>query len=211
MPTRFNVDISDVENKWSFVGREKFAKLVEDFEMVLESCQYTGLWVYGTEGYGKSHLLAVVVCYLIARGKRVVYIPDCRECLNEPLSYILPSMLFAWADDETMQRKIMELNSVDDFDRLIEYRRDIVMVFDQMDGLDILDNEDKEIERYKGNLYKWLIGFRAAHKAVLGTSANNRSFRLMNLDQTSEINMRLYRGLTEVSLNDNSCFAKKTS
>src|SRR6185295_2194585 len=100
-------------HNWFYMGREKFAELLRMFEEVREP-SYRGFWLYGTEGYGKSHLLAALVCHLVHAGERVVYIPDCRECVNDPVSYVRAAMLFAWADDDTMQEEITTLNTMEE-------------------------------------------------------------------------------------------------
>ena len=84
---------------WRYVGRTKFKQLVQNFDEVRCDEHYTSLWLYGTQGYGKSHLLAALVCYLAAQDERVVYIPDCRSLLDDPVEYVKTAMLFAWADD----------------------------------------------------------------------------------------------------------------
>jgi chromosomal replication initiation ATPase DnaA len=91
------------EGNWSYVGRMKFKELLQELKEVRESTKYTALWLYGTQGYGKFHLLAALVCYLAAADERIVYIPGCRAMLNSPVRYIQAAMLFAWADDITTQ------------------------------------------------------------------------------------------------------------
>ena len=91
-PVRFNVDKNKAEEKWPYVGREMF---VEELKEVRDSNIYTSVWLYGTQGYGKSHLLVALVCYLAAQDERVIYIPDCRVLLQDPVEYIRAAMLFA--------------------------------------------------------------------------------------------------------------------
>ena len=68
---------SDNQRHWFYIGREKFTELVNRVQALRESGDTSALWVYGTKGYGKSHLLAALVCYLTAQKEWVVYIPDC--------------------------------------------------------------------------------------------------------------------------------------
>jgi hypothetical protein len=44
--------------------------------------------VYGTDGYGKFHILAALACLLVRQKETVVYLPDCRAMLREPLEYL---------------------------------------------------------------------------------------------------------------------------
>jgi hypothetical protein len=66
VPKRFNTDPEGDKDKWLYVGREEFVNLVNKFRYVQEYRSTDTLLVYGTKGYGKSHLLAVLVCYLAA-------------------------------------------------------------------------------------------------------------------------------------------------
>jgi chromosomal replication initiation ATPase DnaA len=74
---RFKVD-NTAERNWPYVGRTKFKELVERLKLVRNSHVKSAVWLYGTQGYGKSHLLAALACYLAAQDERVVYIPDCQ-------------------------------------------------------------------------------------------------------------------------------------
>ena len=107
-PVRFKL----VEENWKYVGRTKFKELVQELKEVQESKNHPTLWLYGTQGYGKSHLLAALVCHLIARDERVIYIPDCRALLEDSVEYLQATMLFAWADDIATRDTIMTLNTL---------------------------------------------------------------------------------------------------
>jgi NACHT domain-containing protein len=124
------------------------------------------LWLYGTQGYGKSHLLAALVCCLVAKGERVVFIPDCRECVKRPVSYIQAAMIFAWADDDERRQEIMELDTMEMIGRFFDGTTGVVFVIDQLNAL---EPEEKD------HLHGWLTGFCSRHKAVFGSSANYTS------------------------------------
>jgi chromosomal replication initiation ATPase DnaA len=87
VPVRFEVD-NLVEGNWLHAGRTKFKELLQELKEVRKSTVYTTVWLYGTQGYGKSHLLAALVCYLAAADERVVYIPDCRALLKSAVEPI---------------------------------------------------------------------------------------------------------------------------
>ena len=66
------------DDSWSYLGREYFTTLLNKVTELMGSA--TGeISLYGTIGFGKTHLLAALVCYLSVAGKRVVYFPDCRD------------------------------------------------------------------------------------------------------------------------------------
>ena len=190
------------------MGRERFRDLLNKLRRTQQNRRRTALWVYGTRGYGKSHLLAALVCYLAVRGERVVYIPDCRECLKSPVEYIQAAMLFAWADDDddNIQREIISLDTQEKIRHFFRSNQKILFVIDQMNGLAEMDGDDNQTRDRKGKVREWLDGCRASHKAILSASANYKAYLQSSEMQNTEVTMRVYGGLTEVSLGKNNCF-----
>jgi len=127
VPNRFKV----ANGNWQYVGRTRFKELLQKVEDVRVSEVYTTTWLYGTPGYGKSHLLAALVCYLAAQDVRVVYIPDCRELVDEFIEYVRAAMLFAWADDITAQEEIMALKTEADIRLFFKEERNVTFVVDR--------------------------------------------------------------------------------
>jgi hypothetical protein len=207
LPKRFKTDPKDCRKMWSYMGREKFKKLQEEFEKMRESNDTSALWLYGTKGYGKSHLLAAFVCYLIARGERVVYLPDCRESIKGPVYDIRAALLLAWADDDSKQREIMTLNNKEEINKFLERHEDAIISADQVNGIEIKDEDSKEIKTDKRLLHECLVSIMKGHKTILSTSANNSYFQVEET-QTSEDTMPVYRGLTKVSLDKSGFFTK---
>ena len=129
----------DSKGNWGYMAREKFKELLQAVDELLES---TGvdLLFYGTIGYGKSHLLAALVCYLFSTGSQVIYIPDCQQCLRNPVEYVRTAMLLAWVGNYALQMEIMDLETRLDIlgfldDRAAEGRQ-VVFVIDQMNALE---------------------------------------------------------------------------
>ena len=156
VPTRFRAN-ADSEDSWSYVGREMFMKLLGRLRRVQKACDRTALWVYGTKGYGKSHLLAALVCYLTAQGERVIYIPDCRECVRSPVEYVQAAMLFTWADNKAIQDEIITLDTQKKIEKFFDCHPNLTFFIDQMNGFEGQDNKVK----------RWLTSCRAWHKAVV--------------------------------------------
>lgn len=76
---------------FSYMGRREFKQLSDVISRLAEfpwMTAYRELYLYGTLGYEKPYLLAAIVCFLIQRGKNVVYSPDCRALLEKPVRYI---------------------------------------------------------------------------------------------------------------------------
>ena len=119
-------------------------KLVNKFRDVRKDRSTNTLMVYGTKGYGKSHLLAALVCYLAAKKERVLYIPDCKECVKEPVSYFKSAMLYTWADDETMQKFFKNLKTMDEILDFLNNQKHIIVVIDQMNALAASDGDSDD-------------------------------------------------------------------
>src|SRR6266480_2370546 len=158
VPSRFDIDN---ENKWFYVGREIFTKLLNEVQKPWLPNR-SSLWVYGTRGYGKSHLLAALVYYLSPTEKKIVYIPDCRQCLVGPIPYVRAAMLFAWKDDESRSR-IMRLRTMNEIYEFFQEHRDlrnddgeIIFVIDQMNALQESDEDNDNEKSAKADLRSWL-------------------------------------------------------
>jgi len=210
-PNRFDVDDKTEEKSWSYMGREKFAELVREFEYIRSRSGWSTLYVYGTRGYGKSHLLAALVCVLAAREVKVVYIPDCRELVRNPVSYMRAAMLFAWTGDESKQQNIMALENEEDIYRFFEDQVDVIFVIDQLNALDIRKTDDTRTANKKGDLYNGLDRCTSRHKAIFSSSANNHTLLSTAIKQSSKKWMYVYGGLTEVSLRSNNSFVKNVT
>ena len=174
--------------RWPYVGRTKFETLVEKLKRVRKSLQLTTVWLYGTQGYGKSHLLAALVCYLAAQDERVVYIPDCRALLKDPVKYVRAAMLFAWADDIRTQKEIMTLNTQGETRDFFLSPEKIIFVIDQMNAL-----------KMRADIYNWITSLTSRHKSVFSSSANYWEFHDQTQQQSSNLVVYAYGGLNRVS------------
>jgi len=199
-PCRFR--LNDKKN-WRYMGRQKFAELLAKFQLVQKSAMYNRLWVHGTEGYGKSHLLAALVCYLAALDKRVIYIPDCREWLDDdPVGYVRTAMLFAWPDKAT-QNEILALNTKRKIEWFLDRQEEVIFVIDQMNALSAETKHGSKPLNHeaKVNLRTWITTLTSGRKPVFSASANHQEYLNRQISQTSDYTMLVYGGLTEVCLN----------
>ena len=163
--------------------------------MVRESPTYTIVWLYGTQGYGKSYLLAVLACYLAAQDEPIVYIADCRRLLENPVQYLRATMLFAWADDIATQEIIMTLNTLEEITTFFQSEK-VLFIIDQMSALKIDGLREK---KKREDLSKRIKTFTYGHKKVYSSSANNADYHKQAQHQNQNRMMLVYGGLTEVS------------
>jgi hypothetical protein len=195
-PVRFNVD-NKAEENWAYAGREIFKKLLKELNEVRDSNVYTSVWLYGTQGYGKSHLLAALVCYLAAQDEQIIYIPDCRALLQDPVRYIRAAMLFAWADDLATQREIMTLNTLGEIQDFFELQENVIFVIDEKNALKSSD-DSREDTKHR-DLLDWLTRFAFGHKSVFSSSANYEDFHKQVGRKNSNRILPAYSGFTRVS------------
>jgi hypothetical protein len=80
------------------MGREAFAELWQQVG-TLQRRGYLKLYVYGTTGFGRSHILAVLACLLIRIGRRAVYLSDYQTVLDSPVECIRDALLLAFSGD----------------------------------------------------------------------------------------------------------------
>ena len=188
VPARFKVG-SDSEENWFYAGRKMFAEILDRLRHVQNAGNRSGLWVYGTKGYGKSHLLAALVCYLAAQEEPVVYIPDYRECVKSPVTYVQAAMLFAWADDKTIQDEIITLDTQEKIKHFFNRHPNAIIFIDLVNGCS-----------WEGEVKRWLDSCRAWHTTILSTSASYKSYLETSQDQSTEETIYVYGGFTKVSL-----------
>jgi hypothetical protein len=199
-PERFNYDGD--HQYWDYMGREKFTELLHAVK-VLETTFWQGYLFYGTIGYGKSHLLAALACYLITAGKRVIYIPDCRACAWSPVPYFRAAMLLAWGgpDDNVIRESIKALDTMEAIAEFFREQSNILFLVDQVNilekdpsGTDGLSDDRKSV------ILQWIMECVAGHKYIFSASANNKNRGLTEEKQTNTRPLLVYGGFTPVSL-----------
>ena len=189
---------ADSEDNWFYVGREMFIGLLDRLRYVQKSHNRSALWVYGTKGYGTSHLLAALVCYLAAQEEPVVYIPDCRECVKNPVAYVQAAMLFAWADDKTIQDEIITLDTQEEIRRFFEYHPNAIFFIDHVNACEGWEWESHQTRSEKREVKRWLDSCRVRHTTILSTS---KPYLETALKRSTEETIHVYGGFTKVSLN----------
>ena len=104
VPECFAID--DYENSifyLSYMGREAFATVWSSCLFIKNrvKCRRS-MYVYGTNGYGKSHILGALACLLVRHGLRVVYFPDCRAALcGNPALHVREILLLTFGDSKS--------------------------------------------------------------------------------------------------------------
>ena len=153
-------------------------------------------------GYGKSHILAILAGLLSRIGKRVVYLPDCRELVGNTMCYMKTALLCAFADplSSDVRNEIRALGSQDDVIAFCSQHPSTYFIIDQMNALDREDaNMDIVTNEQKAVAQKYLGQLTYGHYRITSTSANHKTAVHMAKKQTGERKLPLMGGMSEVS------------
>jgi hypothetical protein len=185
------------------MGREMFRQLRESVERFEDQFDYHKLYLYGTIGYGKSHMLAALACLLMQEGKRVVFLPDCRAMMQEGFGrYLSAGLLLCFGDSPSRQQEITECG--DDPDKLDEFCHQlssrkvfIYFIIDQINAFDSEHaNEDDVEDEVKSDVQKRITKIASRHYGIWSASANHKSAVHMARKLTNDIKIAVYGGYT---------------
>ncbi|RUS27583.1 hypothetical protein BC938DRAFT_483040, partial [Jimgerdemannia flammicorona] len=165
------------DGSFEYMGREEFAQVLREIENLNCGDGYTKLFIFGSIGYGKSHILAAMVCLLLQQGKRVVFLPDCRAMVRGFPEYLQASLLLTFADSVYYQKKIYNCMSVNDIRSFCrELAKEEIYLYFIVDQLNALDNDENDNERMtnkkKGRVKDDLESTTYNHYYIMSASAN---------------------------------------
>jgi hypothetical protein len=143
-------------------------------------------------GYGKSHLLAALVCLLIKEGKRVVYIPDCGALVMKPILTLRAALFPVFYGEPKIIEKIMAADGVTQFIRIIQDYENgsLYFVIDQGNALDMTTNRQAELRDYLREMCK-------NQHAVYSAGGNYLEGIMNDTRQRQELRIPLFGGLSE--------------
>jgi hypothetical protein len=178
------------------MGRLMFSYIIEQVQVHDSFAEPYKLYLYGSSGGGKSHLLAALVCHLVREGKRVVYIPDCRELVESPIQRFRDAFLFAFHDKAHLHARINNARTLQD---LVDFamkqpRFSFYLVIDQRNALD----EQPSTSERKIAVNNFLAEIKSFQKYIFSASANEVSAREADTKMQGITTMFLHGGMTEV-------------
>src|SRR3984957_7666913 len=192
---------------FEYMGREPFSELLANVLKLKVYVGYSQLYIQGTMGYGKSHILAALACLLHRLGKRVVYLPDCRQMLVDPVSYIRSALLCTFSDSSlSSQRRRNNIRFLVSHDKILCFCRGLLnmpmyFIVDQLNALEQESaDKDEATNSAKLALSRLLQNLYLGHYSITSASANYRTARYMKNDQTGEIKMSMIGGLSRGSM-----------
>ncbi|RIB24120.1 hypothetical protein C2G38_2032125 [Gigaspora rosea] len=171
---------------FTFMGRKEFINILNEINTFKARTGYMEMFIYGTVGYGTSHILAAIACFLLRNGRRVVYLPDCRKLLAvDAMEYIKSVLFLTYVDDDTKTNKI---NACESFDQIIKFCRSLdetlYFIVDQMNILDDCNNTGMNLVKENIDKLCW------KHFYIKNFSANNHAILHLKQKQTNEKKLR---------------------
>lgn len=194
--SRFSIDIN---GNFDYMGREQFSDVCNKV-LSLSKRTYDRMFVYGTIGFGKSHILAALVCYLLRNGKRVVYLPDCRMMCHNFMEYVQRSLYLSFGD--ILGEKIVNCSNIVELTRLLKSlgQIEIYFIIDQLNGLDYsVEKRDASIRHIKEKALTNLNALTSAYYDIRGSSGNYLASANAELRHMDEERIGLNGGFTKVN------------
>lgn len=193
--SRFNLNR---KIKFHFIGRTAFKNIYDDMWSERLTRRY-----HGTEGYGKSYILAGIVSLLLVNGLRVVYVPDCGELAsNDPVRRLRRTLYTSFHDRPHRQTMVAELKTEKDIIRFcVQYRGKLVFIFDHYDAIEDsgLSTSVTEIgQERKRQLRELLDDISYGYRRVFCSSGNHLTSRLKQEAMKNDVYVDLCGGFNEV-------------
>jgi energy-coupling factor transporter ATP-binding protein EcfA2 len=191
----------DNEGRFEYYGREKFRELYNAaMSMNLQGTRK--YFLHGTLGAGKSHLLAALACILHKEGRKVVFLPDCREMMGNVFGYLRSALRLAFTGDtrrDAFLAGCKDTQGLLDFCSAASSEVHLLFIVDQVNALDPTDDSlDRFSLEMKRNVRTLLDTITSDHMKISSSSGNYvHAFHDIHR-QTGEKRLHLYGGLNEV-------------
>jgi hypothetical protein len=177
------------------MGRSVFPQLLDAIQRSIDDEETLPINVYGTKGFGKSHVIAATVLLLMKEGEHsVLFLPQARDMADKgPTEYLRRAALLTFADNADVASKLLDCATVD---HLIEELQEhsFILVSDQMNSLE----ESVKIAEAQKNETSTVIrklGEKVLH--IRGFSANNETAQVFAHTQRSQIDLTWFGGFDD--------------
>ena len=188
---------------FQYMGRSKFTDLYALTQGPNFRKGFEKIYLYGSSGSGKSHILAALACCLIWEGKRVVYVPDCSLLLADFAQTIRIALSCAFYDS---QKHLKTIESARNVDALIDFchkQTDIHFIVDQLNALE-LGGRNKNSDDTKRRVKESLGRMTLLQKYIFSASANEQSNQVADQKQSGITVVRINGGMNQVCRNCNA-------
>ena len=191
------------DQTWEYMPREIFSELLEKVGAFMKG-KWTVLWFYGTIGFGKSHVLAALACYLIQSSYRVIYIPDSRACYQDSKLLLREAMALAWADHPATVSMIESLETLDQISEFLRravrtQKQPTFFLVDQMNALQLPSSSGEDTREIEA-LHVFFKKCTPVCKCIFSTSANNHTYLQLDTKQANILRVNAYGGMAKVTI-----------
>jgi len=161
------------------------------------------MFIYGTIGWGKSHLLAAMACLLLRKGRKIVFLPDCKMMLHDPVDYFRSALLLTYAAEPAVQAQVACLGTVEGVISFCKRHHDLTYIIDQFNALEQDMKKDDAETLEKKAIARRLIDHATFDRALVkAASANNFTARVIHDKQLNMNIQTLFGGMTQVQKHD---------
>jgi len=171
------------------MGRSRFEELVLEMEKPGFMKTWMAIYLYGSSGSGKSHILAALAFKLAREGKRILYFPDCSTLVKEFELCLRGALSFAFYDSDLLE-EILSARNEEELVRFWQNQRGHYILVDQLNALENCDNGPQIRRRLDGMAYR--------HHYIFSASANEKSCKDANMKQSSITTIPYHGGINEV-------------
>lgn len=177
-----------------FMGRVSLPTIYAEIEKVAMTKRVN---IYGTKGYGKSHIIAAIVAQMMKDNRNpVVFLPHAGDLAATPVTYLQGALALAFARNAESLDQIARCDSVDQLLCVVKGLPSFVLVVDQMNSLEELSSLDKGARPRAIEIINRLQDTIKCIVCVKGFSANNRTMILQEETQRSERDLVYFGGFT---------------
>ena len=175
---------------FEYMGRSRFRELQDRIKQTNFLTGDDKLYLYGTPGSGKSHLLAALVYHLICEGKRVIYLPDCCAFLQDPAGVIWTALCFAFYDSASLN-VIKNIHAVDELIHFMFGHKELYIIVDQLNALEVSGSSASDAHRV-------VHAMKFGHHYIFSASANEETCREADGKQTDHSVLRIFGRMSKV-------------
>ncbi|CAB5372250.1 unnamed protein product [Rhizophagus irregularis] len=147
------------DGKFWYIGRKAFDDVLKIIKEFVFGDGYMKCFIYGTIGYGKSHILATIVWFLLRTGKRVVYLPDFHELAIDPVDYVKSALYLAYENNNYKINKIYTCKTLNEIEKFCKEESEPLYIVSSsannrsvlcLKFLKVKQTNEKRIELYGG-------------------------------------------------------------
>jgi energy-coupling factor transporter ATP-binding protein EcfA2 len=189
------------DTSFAFMGRESFYEVWNTWTSIKREFYHRQrMHIYGSMGFGKSHILAALACLLIRHGERVIYIPDCGDTYQNPLSHMRAAFLLAFADSLSDTEHILRWKSLDEICTFCDEKNQgsLSFIVDQLNALDPVDENKYTNNPRRAEFTELLQSCTLDHLYITSASANVDSYKITKRNHRNDVKVSLIGGMTRV-------------